>query len=237
MLPVVILAGGLASRIRPITKTIPKAMIVLGGKPFVDWQLSYLANQGISDVVICSGYLSEQIENYVGAGKKFGLNIKFSRDGEVLLGTGGAIKKAIPFLGDSFFVLYGDSFLPIDFKSVESSFFYSKRLGLMTVLKNHNKWDKSNVEFVGGKIIEYNKIQTHSRMNYIDYGLGVLQASVFDAYSESIPFDLSDIYHQLSINQQLEGCEVYQRFYEIGSFQGIIEAEQYFLNYNESEKS
>ena len=229
MLPVAILAGGLATRLRPVTQTIPKALIEIAGKPFIEHQLEYLKLQGVSSVILCIGYLGEMIQELVGNGSRWDLQVTYSPDGPVLLGTGGALKQALPLLGEQFFILYGDSYLPIDFAKVQAAFTESGQLGLMTVLKNQNQWDKSNVHFDGGKLIEYNKSVISPQMHYIDYGLGVLQAKALDVYPAGQPFDLSQVYNQLSLQKQLAGYEVFERFYEIGSHQGIADTQTYLL--------
>jgi NDP-sugar pyrophosphorylase family protein len=229
MLPVAILAGGLATRLRPITETIPKALIEVANKPFIEHQLDYLQKQGITSVVICIGYLGEMIQEMVGNGSRWNLHVSYSPDGSALLGTGGALKKAIPLLGEQFFVLYGDSYLPINFSDVQSAFIKSNRPGLMTVLRNKNQWDKSNVQFEHGQLIEYNKKIITSKMYYIDYGLGILQAKTLKRYPEDQAFDLANVYNELSLNNQLAGFEVFERFYEIGSHQGIADTETYLL--------
>lgn len=230
MLPVAILAGGLATRLRPITTTIPKALVEVAGKPFICHQLAYLKAQGVTDVVMCIGYLGEMIAAEVGDGSGFGLRVSYSPDGAKLLGTGGALKQALPMLGEAFFVLYGDSFLPIDFAAVEEDFRASGKPALMTVLKNENRWDKSNVVYRDQALVEYNKQETRPEMEYIDYGLGVLRREVFDGTPDQQPFDLAGLYHQLSVNDQLAGHEVHQRFYEIGSFEGLKETEEFLKN-------
>lgn len=227
MLPVAILAGGLATRLRPITTTIPKAMVEVAGQPFICHQLAYLKRQGVTEVVMCIGYLGDMIEAEVGDGSAFGLKVRYSPDGEKLLGTGGALKQALPLLDEAFFVLYGDSFLPIDFAAVEKDFAASGKPALMTVLKNGNRWDKSNVVYRDHQLVEYNKQQTRPDMEYIDYGLGVLRREVFDGTPEQESFDLAGLYHQLSVQGQLAGHEVHQRFYEMGSFEGLKETEAY----------
>jgi len=227
--PVVILAGGLATRLRPITEKIPKSLVDVAGEPFICKQLKYLESQGVNKVTLCVGYLGEMIESIVGTGNQFGLEITYSYDGPNLLGTGGAIKKALPLLGENFFVLYGDSFLPINFSSVEEAFNASQRLALMTILKNNNQWDKSNVSYLGDELIEYNKECPNSDMNYIDYGLGILSSRLFESYEEDLPFDLSEIYKSLSHQSELEGYPVNHRFYEIGSHQGLEETINFFL--------
>ena len=231
MLPVAILAGGLATRLRPVTQTIPKALIEVAGKPFIEHQLEYLHKQGVSSVVLCIGYLGEMIQELVGDGSRWGLQVSYSPDGPVLLGTGGALKQALPLLGEQFFILYGDSYLPIDFSKVQAAFTESGQLGLMTVLKNQNQWDKSNVQYEQGQLVEYNKSVISPQMHYIDYGLGVLQAKALDGYPAGQSFDLSQVYNQLSLQKQLAGHEVFERFYEIGSHQGIADTQTYLLQH------
>lgn len=228
MLSVAMLAGGLATRLRPITETIPKALVEVAGTPFICRQLTYLAAQGIGTVVLCIGHLGAMIETEVGDGSRFGLKIVYSPDGAKPLGTGGALKKALPLLGDAFFVLYGDSFLPIDYMLVQQAFLASGKDALMTVLRNGDKWDKSNVLFRDGALLEYNKKAPKPDMMYIDYGLGVLSASALDEWGLGAQFDLAEVYHRLSLQGRVAGYEVHERFYEIGSFDGLRETELYF---------
>ena len=229
LLPVAILAGGLATRIRPLTEKIPKALIHVAGKPFIFHQLDNLKSQGVSRVVICVGYLGEQIIEAVGDGQKWGMQVEYSHDGPFPIGTGGAIQNAIPKLGNNFFVLYGDSYLPVDLPPIQSAFLSANKMGLMTILRNENLWDKSNVILKKGEIIEYNKEFNTSEMKYIDYGLGILTGNSFTRHPIGQRFDLADIYHYLSIKRELLGYEVFSRFYEVGSFDGIKEAERYLL--------
>ena len=228
MFPVAILAGGLAKRLRPLTETIPKALVDVAGKPFIVRQLNYLREQGLNQIVLCIGYRGDMIRDLVGNGESLGLDIRYSDDGSNLLGTGGALRKAVPMLGDHFFVLYGDSFLPVKFSAVQEAYEKSERMALMTVLKNSNQWDTSNVRFVEGKLIEYNKFAPKADMTYIDYGLGVIASSVLEQCPSNEPFDLADVYKNLSSLGQLLGMEVHERFYEIGSYTGLRETERYF---------
>ena len=227
-LPVAILAGGLASRLRPITETIPKALVEVAGKPFILRQLDYLRGQGISRVVLCVGFLGEQIEAVVGDGAACGLSVSYSQDWPTLMGTGGALRQALPLLDSQFLVLYGDSYLPIDFGSVERAFLNSGKPALMTVQRNADQWDKSNVLFVDNVIVEYNKRAPAPSMRHIDYGLGAISAQVLADENTTGPFDLADIYHRLSLSGQLAGYEVHERFYEIGSHKGLAEAADFF---------
>lgn len=224
------MAGGLATRLRPITEKIPKALIEVAGKPFIEWQLNYLRKQGIHKIVICIGYLGEMIQDLVGSGKQLDLQICYSSDGSTLLGTGGAIKKALPLLGENFFILYGDSYLPTNFCKVKIAYENSKKKALMTVFKNKNCWDKSNVRFENGKILNYDKFSQNIEMHYIDYGLSIASAEVFAKYESEKPFDLADVYQTLVMQDQLAGFEIYERFYEIGSYSGLKETESFLKN-------
>ena len=232
-LPVAILAGGLGTRLRSIAERVPKALVEVAGRPFLAWQLDYLREQGISNVVLCVAHLGEQIEQFVGDGEAFGIDAEFSRDGTALLGTGGALRRALPLLGETFFVLYGDSFLPIDYSEVQRAYECSGKPGLMTVLRNHNQWDKSNVVFRGGVLVEYSKHEPRAEMEYIDYGLGILSASVLRTYAAEQRFDLADTYHRLSLEGKLHGHEVHERFYEIGTPAGLQETDAYLTKRRE----
>lgn len=227
ILPVAILAGGMATRLYPVTQKIPKALLTIAGRPFIFHQLEWLKREGVSRVVLCVGNLADQIEAAVGDGSAFGLSVAYSHDGDVLLGTGGALRKALPLLGPEFFVLYGDSYLLCPFADVQAAYKASGLPALMTVLHNGGRWDKSNVLFRDGKLVEYNKHAPLADMQHIDYGLGVLSDAVLKARAEHEAFDLADMYHDLSIKGQLAGYEVQQRFYEIGSQSGIAEADQF----------
>ena len=221
--PVAILAGGLATRLRPITETIPKALVPVAGEPFLAHQLRQLRGQGLRRVVVCTAYLGEMIEAEFGDGQSHGMEIDYSLDGPSLLGTGGALRRALPLLGDRFFVLYGDSYLSISYEDVKEAFVRSGKLGLMTVFKNDGHWDVSNVLYREGKIAACDKKSPAREMRHIDYGLGVLSAGVLQRWPEDEPFDLADVYRRLIAENQLAGYEVTERFYEIGSPQGLAE--------------
>lgn len=229
MLPVAILAGGLATRLRPLTETIPKALIEIAGKPFIDHQLAYLRRQQITRVVLCVGFLGEMIEEHVQNGSAFGLQVTYSYDGPQLLGTGGSLKQALPLLGNAFFVLYGDSYLPCDFQAVQRAFELAHKPALMTVFKNNGQWDTSNVALsTDGLSIYYNKFSIRPDMHHIDYGLSILTpAPLLQRYNENI-FDFAAILHELSTCSELAPHEVFGRFYEIGSLNGINELETLF---------
>ena len=217
----VILAGGLATRLRPVTETIPKSLIEINGEPFIAHQLRLMRAQGIERVVICAGYLGDRIEEYVRDGRAFGIRAEFSYDFPTLLGTAGAIKKALPLLGDVFFTLYGDSYLPCDYAEVQRAFELSDRQALMTVFHNDGRWDRSNVEFDQGRIMRYDKLQQSPGMRWIDYGLGVFRRTAFDGVPADKTWDLALLYQDLLMRSELAGFEIRERFYEIGSFDGI----------------
>jgi NDP-sugar pyrophosphorylase family protein len=226
-LPAAILSGGLATRLRPLTDTIPKAMIELNGEPFIAHQLRLLASRSIEHVVLCVGYGGKMIQDFVRDGTQFGLHVGFSFDGPVLLGTAGAIRRALSLLGENFFVLYGDSYLPCDYSAVCGAFLRSGKRGLMTVFLNEDQFDTSNVEFRDGQIVRYDKTNRNPQMRHIDYGLGAFHADVFTDLPEGVPCDLATVYQRLLSAGELDAFEVSERFYEIGSLQGIEETSEY----------
>jgi NDP-sugar pyrophosphorylase family protein len=234
-LPVAILAGGMAVRLRPITENIPKALVEVAGEPFVYHQLRLLARQAIRRVVFCIGYRGEQIVEAVGDGQRFGVQAEYVFDGPTLLGTGGALVNALPLLGDAFFVLYGDSYLACDYQAVAAAFRASECPALMTVLRNDERWDASNVEYNGGRIIAYSKTNKTSRMRHIDYGLGVCSRGALAYQPLGIAFDLADTYDNLARRGMLAAYEVYQRFYEVGSLAGIEDLARYLKERNEDD--
>lgn len=227
MLPLAILAGGFATRLGELTKETPKCLIEINGRPFVDWQLDLLVKNGYSDFIFCVSYKSDIIQSYLGTGSDRGINIEYSLDGDTQLGTGGAIQKAIPMLGDSFGVIYGDSYLPINYFEVEQHFLNSESKALMTVYKNQNHLDGSNVEFYDGQIVDYEKRSQNKDMQYIDYGITLFRSETFQPWADQSSFDLSRVCNQLAKNKQLYGHEVFERFYEIGSIQGIEDFSHY----------
>jgi NDP-sugar pyrophosphorylase family protein len=223
-IPVVILAGGLATRLRPITERIPKSLVPVAGKPFLAHQLELLRSRGIRRAVLCIGYLGEMIQRDFG-NEKFGVKLDYAFDGPKLLGTGGAIKHALPLLGGEFFVLYGDSYLPVEYAPIADFFQRSGRLGCMTVYRNEGKYDTSNVVFAGGEIKVYDKKAKLPEMRHIDYGLSLFKAAAFDSYPAGQLFDLAEVMGKLVREKQLAGYEVRERFYEIGSPAGLAELE------------
>ena len=224
-IPVAILAGGLATRLRPITEKIPKSLVPVAGRPFLAHQLELLRSRGIRRAVLCVGYLGEMIQHDFGDGGKFGVKLDYAFDGPKLLGTGGAIKRALPLLGPEFFVLYGDSYLPVDYAPIAEFFQRSGKLGCMTVYRNEGKYDTSNVVFRDGEIVVYDKKAKLPEMRHIDYGLSLFKSSVFDSYAANQVFDLAEVMGKLVREKQLAGYEVPERFYEMGSPAGLLELE------------
>jgi len=225
-LPVAILAGGLATRLRPITEKIPKLLVEVAGEPFFSHQLRLLKKNGLTKIVLCAGYLGEQIVAQYGDGTKWGVQIEYAFDGEKLLGTGGALIRALPKLGEAFYVLYGDSYLPIDYQAVGRAFLASGQPGLMTVFENSEAYDTSNVWFDDGRIRLYSKKEKPPQMRHIDYGLGVFQANAFAACPRDTVVDLAAVQSDLSRQGRLAGYELKERFYEIGSPAGLNELDQ-----------
>lgn len=218
--PVAILAGGLATRLRPITETIPKALVSVAGRPFLAHQLELLKQQGFAHVVLCVGYLGEQIEAAFGDGKAYGLHLDYSYDGEKLIGTAGALRKALPLLGESFLTLYGDSYLEIDYRAVCAAFAQGDKPALMTIIENSKGTEPSNVLFENGTVRLYDKKKRTPEMRYIDYGLGLFRAILFKDSPAAI-HDLSDLQSSLSREGLLAGFEVTQPYFEIGSHRGL----------------
>jgi NDP-sugar pyrophosphorylase family protein len=228
-LPVAILAGGLGTRLGEITRSIPKALVSINGEPFLGHQLRLLQRAGIRDVILCISYLGEQIQAYVEDGADFGLRVQYSLDGPTLRGTAGAIRQALPLLGSAFFVIYGDSYLTCDYTGVDRVFKASGKEALMTVYRNEGLWDASNVEFFEGRILAYDKKNKTPRMRHIDYGLGAFQASVFTSLPEEGVHDLAQVYQSALLRNQLAACEIPDRFYEIGSPEGVQSLSDYLL--------
>jgi N-acetyl-alpha-D-muramate 1-phosphate uridylyltransferase len=228
--PVAILAGGLATRLRPATDTIPKALLSVAGQPFLSHQLRLLHSKGFRRIVLCVGHLGELIEAKIGDGKRLGLQIDYSFDGPTLLGTGGALKRAISKLGERFLVTYGDSYMPVDYASIVEAFVRSEKPALMTLFENEGRWDASNVWFEAGEIHRYDKRVRTPQMRHIDYGISILTSGLFAGFRDDAPFDLSDLYSRLVSEKQMAAYEVKQRFYEIGSAQGLAELDALLRN-------
>ena len=236
--PVALLAGGLATRLRPITQTIPKALVELAGKPFIDHQLALLRRNGIRRVVLCLGYKGEMVRDHCGDGARYDMELAYSFDGDTLMGTGGAIARAKQLLGhhpdDVLWVMYGDSYMDIDYQAVLQAFARSSPdpagqppLGLMTVLANGDQWDTSNVVFEAGELRRYDKRDRSPEMRHIDYGVALLRRAALSLIPTDRPFDLAELYTRLVEQRRMIGYEVTQRFYEIGTPHALEEARAY----------
>ena len=229
----VILAGGLGTRMRPLTDRMPKALLPVLGTPFVDWQLRNLAAQGIDRVVCCIAYRGDMLQRFVGNGSRYGILVNWVDEGRELLGTGGALRRALDVgaLEEAFFVMYGDSYLPTDLSRVEGAWRVSGLPALMTLMRNEDRWDRSNAVYADGRVLLYDKrrpAQWRPRMHWIDYGLSVLTRPVIaDAGEPDSVFDLADLMRELSIAGRLAGLEVAERFYEVGSPEGKRDFENY----------
>lgn len=233
MLQCVVLAGGAGTRMRPLTEEMPKALVPVLGKPFADWQLELVAERGVERVLYSVGYRGEMIREHVGDGGRFGLEVGYVDEGQHLRGTGGALRLALDLgeLEEAFFVLYGDSYLPVDFGAVERAWEQTPLPALMTVFRNDGQWDRSNAIYDDGRVVLYDKDRPADRveeMHWIDYGLSILSREVV---AERVPpngvTDLADLMRELSVEGKLAGFEVSERFYEAGSPEGLRDLEQY----------
>lgn len=221
--PVAILAGGLATRMRPLTEKVPKAMIEVAGEPFIAHQLRLLAARGFRRVVICTGFLGERLVEFVGTGERFGVEATCVPDGPVLRGTGGAILNALPYLGPEFFVTYGDAYLDDDYHAIHAAYRKSGLEALLVVYRNDGVGDTSNASF-DGTCVHYDKRNPTPDMRFIDWGVSILQESSFETYAADAPLDLADVLAAISRRGQLAGFQTENRFHEIGSREGLDEA-------------
>jgi NDP-sugar pyrophosphorylase family protein len=223
-----LLAGGLATRLRAVTEdALPKSLVEVAGRPFIDHQLELFKRRGIQRVALCLGHLGHQIESHVGDGRAFGLNVSYSHDTPGLLGTGGALRRALPMLGEMFWVVYGDSYVDIDFGAVFDSFIATDKAALMTVLKNDDRWDRSNVEFREGRLVRYDKRNRIPAMHHVDYGVALVRRPALERIPPARPYDLADLYSTLVAERAMMGYEVSNRFYEIGTPAALEETRQF----------
>ena len=228
MYPVAVLAGGLGTRMAKRTgPRLPKALLDVAGRPFIDFKLAQLAAGGITKVVLLLGHGAEAIADHVGDGAAYGLHLDIVPDGEILLGTGGAVRRALPQLGDTFWVTYGDTYLSVPMAEVEEAFRRAGRQGLMTVFRNRDAWDASNVELREGLVAEYRKGVPRGTYEYIDYGMSILTAGAFAPFPPGTAFDLGAVLQSLIAAGELAAFEVEERFYEIGSEAGYQATDAY----------
>lgn len=226
-----ILAGGLATRLRPITESVPKSLVPVAGRPFADHQLAWLARDGVTDVVFCIGHLGEQVRAFAGDGARWGLRIAYVDEGTRLRGTAGALRLAYEqgALEPAFAVLYGDSYLPVDVAAVWRDFETRRPAALMTVFRNEDRFDRSNARLEADGTVRYDKDVPDllaAGMHHIDYGLSIIDRdAVIPALPSEERLDLAQVYRDLSVQGRLAGHEVFERFYEVGSPAGLAELE------------
>jgi NDP-sugar pyrophosphorylase family protein len=226
---VAILAGGMATRLGDLTSNQPKSMIEVSGRPFLEYQLDFLRKGGITKVVLCLGHMGEQIARYFGEGRRYGVSISYSYE-DSLLGTAGALRQARHLLDDRFFVMYGDSYLFPDFDQVMAFFSSHKKLALMTVYKNYDRYDRSNTVVEGNLVKLYSKMEKTEDMIYIDYGLNIFSQDCLELIPEDQSYSLEELFTRLIEKEELLAFEVKERFYEIGSPQGLKEFENFAKN-------
>lgn len=230
MTQIVVLAGGKATRLYPLTKEIPKSLVPINGVPFIAHQLNLFKKNNISDVVLCIGILSEKIVQYVGNGSKFGISVRYStEDQSQLLGTLGALRNAYDLLDEIFFVTFGDSYLEINYDKIYHEFNTVNKLGLMTVYRNQNNLVPSNVKISNGMVIEYDKSASNN-FEYVDYGLSIFRKKTLDFFPKEKNLDLTHLNQKLISMKELAAYEIHQKFYEIGTFEGIADLESHLKN-------
>jgi MurNAc alpha-1-phosphate uridylyltransferase len=235
---IVILAGGLGTRLRPLTDKLPKPLVEILGKPIIQWQIELLRGQGVRRFLLCVGHRADQIEAFLGDGSRFGVDVKYSHDGEIQLGTGGALTKAFAALDPWFMVMDGDSYLPIDFHAPIARFCKEQPLGLMAVYRNQNRYGASNVAIQRGKVTVYDREKTDYK--YIHIGLSILNRQVLTHFPADRFLPMDAIYKDLVAHGNLAAYVVRRRFYEMGSFEGIAALERRLFRgqkQNEEKKS
>lgn len=229
MYPVAVLAGGLGTRMASVAgEGMPKVLLPVAGRPFLDFKLASLAEQGLERVVVLLGHGADRVIRHVGEGHTFGMDVTTVVDGPRLLGTGGAVRRALGHLGERFWVTYGDSYLRAPMAAAEEVFDRAGWAGLMTVLENRDAWDRSNVRIEAGRVVEYRKGAPPGSFSHIDYGLLLLDAAALRPWSDGEPFDLADVLRRLVDERQLGAFVVTERFYEVGSPEGYREADEFF---------
>lgn len=227
----VILAGGLGTRMRPYTDRAPKSLLPVNGRPFIDYQLDLLKAGGVTDVVLCVGYLGEQIETHLGDGQERGLHIRYSRERDHLLGTAGSLKHAEPLLASTFIITWGDSYVRVDYRALfESHVRNPKVKATMCVFHNRGLYDASNVHFAHNEVVRYAKGSHDPALTHIDAGVSVLNKTVLDDIPANTLANLDDLFALYAKAGQLAGYLLYERFYEIGSKSGYREFEEFIKN-------
>ena len=225
--PVCILAGGLGTRLKGIEDSLPKALIEVAGAPFIHHQLRLLARHGAERVILCVGHLGELVEQSVGDGAEFGLSLSCVHDPPGLAGTAGAVRGALSLLGESFLVLYGDTYLRIDYQDFARTFLRRELPAQMAVLRNEGRWDTSNVEVEDHLVVSHDKTNPNPSMEWIDYGLGAFRREVFDGEAGARAGDLADVYAALATESRLGAYAAVRRFYEIGTPEALAETDRF----------
>jgi len=225
----VVLAGGLATRMRPHTERLPKSLLEVAGRPFIDWQLELLAGSGIREVVLCIAHLGEAIRAHVGDGVRHGLSVRYAvEDPGRLLGTAGALRAAVALLSPRFVVTYGDSYLPFDYgeplRLLERQ---ADCEGVMAVYRNAGRFEPSNVVTDGGWVLRYEKPPAGPEFDHIDYGATALRREVVEALPPGVPFGLDRVQADLAARGRLRALVVHDRFFEVGSPSGRADLDQH----------
>ena len=223
----VILAGGLGTRLRPLTETTPKAMTPVLGRPFIDYEMDLLKRGGVDDFVICVGHLGDAIEKHLGDGRSKGVRIAYSYDGPSLLGPAGALKRAEPFLGESFLVTYGDAYLRAPYGKLMGALASSGRLGVMAVFKNENRYGTSDLVVEGGMVVKYDKRNRVDGMDWINFGVSALRKDALGMIPPGRACGEEEFYGALIARGELLAFQVKDRFYEIGTPASLAEFERF----------
>jgi NDP-sugar pyrophosphorylase family protein len=232
-----VLAGGLGTRMAAITgANTPKVLLPVAGRPFIDFKLASLAAEGIERVVLLLGHGASLIADHVGSGARYGLRVMCRSDGPVLLGTGGAIRRALDVLGSVFWVTYGDTYLRVPMGEIEGAFGVGNPEGMMTVLRNRDRWDQSNLRVEQRLVVEHRKGAAPGTYEYIDYGLAILGRETLEAFPAESPFDLEQAFQRLIARRRMGAYVVSQRFYEIGSPEGYRQTDEFLRASHEWER-
>ncbi len=222
-----ILAGGLGTRLGRLTQTIPKPMIPVNGRPFLEHEIGLLKRSGISDFVLCIGHLGEQVEDHFGNGSRWGVRVRYSYDGPKLMGPAGALKGAEPLLKECFFVTYGDAYLRADYRNIMRALLDSGRLGLMTVYENHNRYGRSDVVVRGGHVVRYDKKSRGRGMDWVNFGVSAFRKRALALIPSERECKEEEFYGELIKRDELLAFTVEERFYEIGSPRALKEFERF----------
>jgi N-acetyl-alpha-D-muramate 1-phosphate uridylyltransferase len=221
----VILAGGLGTRLGPLTANTPKSLVPVLGRPFLEHQIKLVLRAGVKRLVLCIGHYGEQIVEHFGDGSAYGVEIVYSREGEQLLGTGGALKQAEGLLDDAFMMMWGDSYLLLDYADIWRNFQAQDLPAMMVVFRNQNQRVASNVVVDGGRVTVYDKWSPDPDKVFIDEGLTCLNKQLLDRVPVDEPFAIEQVFRDLAGEGNLAAYETPQPFYEIGSPEGITELE------------